>query len=181
MLIYPIIVLAGVFFVLLSSEGNMKRIWSPWRMKFVQSHETNAICVFCKVQAQTSDAENLIVFRGNKAFVILNRYPYTSGHLLVVANVHQPSIEDLDVETRSEMMELTTSSMRVIRKVYQPDAFNLGANIGEAAGAGIAGHVHFHIVPRWGGDTNFMSALAETRVLPEDLNETYRRICAAWI
>jgi ATP adenylyltransferase len=99
----------------------------------------------------------------------------------VVANVHQPSIEDLDVETRSEMMGLTTSSMRVIRKVYQPDAFNLGANIGEAAGAGIAGHVHFHIVPRWGGDTNFMSALAETRVLPEDLNETYRRICAAWI
>jgi ATP adenylyltransferase len=150
-------------------------------MKFVQSHETNAICVFCKVQAQTSDAENLIVFRGNKAFVILNRYPYTSGHLLVVANVHQPSIEDLDVETRSEMMELTTNSMRVIRKVYQPDAFNLGANIGVAAGAGIASHVHLHIVPRWGGDTNFMSALAETRVLPEDLNETYRRICAAWI
>jgi ATP adenylyltransferase len=150
-------------------------------MKFVQSHETNAICVFCKVQAQTIDAENLIVFRGKKAFVILNRYPYTSGHLLVVANVHQPSIEDLDVETRSEMMELTTNSMRVIRKVYQPDAFNLGANIGVAAGAGIASHVHLHIVPRWGGDTNFMSALAETRVLPEDLNETYRRICAAWI
>jgi len=149
-------------------------------MKFVQSQEANSTCVFCKVQAQVSDKENLIVFRGQKGFVILNRYPYTSGHLLVVANAHEPSIEDLDVETRSEMMELATTSMRVIRKVYQPDAFNLGANIGEAAGAGIASHVHLHVVPRWGGDTNFMSALAETRVLPEDLNETYRRICAAW-
>jgi ATP adenylyltransferase len=125
--------------------------------------------------------ENLIVFRGPRAFVILNRYPYTSGHLLVVANSHQPSIEDLDIEIRSEMMELATVCMRVIRKVYQPEAFNLGANIGEAAGAGIAGHVHLHVVPRWGGDTNFMSALAETRVLPEELSETYQRICAAWI
>ena len=159
----------------------MKRLWSPWRMKFVQTQETNAICVFCRVQAQTIDNENLIVFRGQKAFVVLNRYPYTSGHLLVVANAHQPSVEDLDVETRSEMMELVTRSMRVIRKVYQPEAFNLGANIGEAAGAGIAGHVHLHVVPRWGGDTNFMSSLAETRVLPEELNETYRRIFAGWI
>ena len=149
-------------------------------MKFVQSQEPKTNCVFCIVQAQTTDAENLIVFRGRKAFVILNRYPYTSGHLMVVANAHQPSIENLDVETRSEMMELATSSMRVIRKVYQPDAFNLGANIGEAAGAGIAGHVHLHVVPRWGGDTNFLSALAETRVLPEELNETYRRIFIAW-
>jgi ATP adenylyltransferase len=100
--------------------------------------------------------------------------------LLVVANAHLPSIEDLDVETRSEMMELATTSMHVIRIVYHPEAFNFGANIGEAAGAGIASHVHLHVVPRWSGDTNFMSALAETRVLPEDLNETYRRIHAAW-
>jgi len=132
------------------------------------------------MQTQSNDADNLIVYRGKNAFVILNRYPYTSGHLLVVANAHRPSIEDLDVESRSEMMELTTTSMRVIRKVYQPEAFNLGANIGEAAGAGIAGHVHLHVVPRWGGDTNFMSTLAETRVLPEELNETFRRISAAW-
>jgi len=111
---------------------------------------------------------------------MLNRFPYTSGHLLVAANMHQPSLEDLDAETRSEMMELATMSMRVIRKVYRPDAFNLGANIGEAAGASFAGHVHLHVVPRWGGDTNFMSALAETRVLPEDLNETYLRIRKAW-
>jgi len=162
-------------------RGNMKRLWSPWRMKFVQSQEANDTCVFCRVQAQANDLENLIVFRGQRTFVILNRYPYTSGHLLVVANSHQPSIEDLDIESRSEMMELATICMSVIRKVYQPEAFNLGANIGEAAGAGIAGHVHLHVVPRWGGDTNFMSALAETRVLPEELSETYHRICAAWI
>ncbi len=161
-------------------KGNMKRLWSPWRMKFVQSQETKASCVFCRVQLQINDNENLIVFRGQKSFVILNRYPYTSGHLMVVANVHQPSIEDLDIEARSEMMELVTTSMHVIRKVYHPDAFNIGANIGEAAGAGIAGHVHLHVVPRWGGDTNFMSSLAETRVLPEDLSETYQRICDAW-
>jgi ATP adenylyltransferase len=157
----------------------MKRLWAPWRMKFVEKHA--AECVFCTVQKQMDDAKNLIVFRGQTAFVILNRYPYTSGHMLVVANLHRPSLEDLDPETRAEMMELATESMRVLRTVYKPEAFNLGANIGEAAGAGIAGHVHLHIVPRWGGDTNFLSALAETRVLPEELDETYRRVQAAWI
>jgi ATP adenylyltransferase len=149
-------------------------------MKFIESHDTNGPCIFCSVLAQSEDEKNLIVFRGRNAFVILNRYPYTSGHLLVVANAHQASIEDLHVEARAEMMELASTCMSVIRKVYQAEAFNLGANIGAAAGAGIAGHVHLHVVPRWGGDTNFMSALAETRVLPEELQETYRRICAAW-
>jgi ATP adenylyltransferase len=158
----------------------MKRLWAPWRMKFVQSRDPDTRCVFCRVQSQTSDADNLLVFRGRKAFVILNRYPYTSGHLMVVANLHRPSLEDLDAETRAEIMELATKGMRILRKVYQPEAFNLGANIGEAAGAGITGHVHLHVVPRWGGDTNFMSALAETRVLPEELDDTYRCISAAW-
>jgi ATP adenylyltransferase len=158
----------------------MKRLRAPWRMKFVQSHLDDR-CVFCRVQAQAADTENLVVFRGQKAFVILNRYPYTSGHLMIVANLHRPSLEDLDRETRSEMMELATQAMGILRKVYQPEAFNFGANIGAAAGAGIADHVHLHLVPRWGGDTNFMSTLAETRVLPEELQETYRRINAAWM
>jgi ATP adenylyltransferase len=158
----------------------MKRLWAPWRMKFIQSHDPDTTCVFCKVQAQSNDAENLIVFRGPRAYVMLNRYPYTSGHLLIIANLHLPSLEDLDVQIRSEMIELASKGMAVLRKVYQPGAFNLGANIGEAAGAGIAGHVHLHVVPRWNGDTNFMSALAETRVLPEGLDETYRRISSAW-
>jgi ATP adenylyltransferase len=158
----------------------MKRLWAPWRMKFVQSQGPSTKCVFCKVQAQTNDAGNLIIFRGQNAFVILNRYPYTSGHLLVVANLHRPTLEALDAQSRFEMMELATKGMVILRKVYQPEAFNFGANIGEAAGAGIAGHVHLHVVPRWGGDTNFMSALAETRVLPEKLSETYNRISIAW-
>jgi ATP adenylyltransferase len=158
----------------------MKRLWAPWRMKFVESQEPDKKCVFCKVLAQTSDKENLIIFRGMKAFVILNRYPYTSGHLMVVANPHLQSLEDLDKNTRMEMMELATQGIQVLRKIYQPEAFNFGANIGEAAGAGIAGHVHLHVVPRWSGDTNFMSSLAETRVLPEGLDETYRRIFSAW-
>jgi ATP adenylyltransferase len=158
----------------------MKRLWTPWRMKFVQSQDPVTDCVFCRVLAQTSDQENLLVFRGVRAFVILNRYPYTSGHLLVVANLHLPTFENLEEEGRAEMMELAIQGMGILRQVYQPEAFNLGANIGKAAGAGIAGHVHMHVVPRWGGDTNFMSALAETRILPEELDETYRRICTAW-
>ena len=149
-------------------------------MKFVQSQDSEADCVFCVVQSQNDDESNLIVYRGPGAFVILNRFPYTSGHLMVVSNIHRPSLEDLDAPTRFEMMELATKGMRILRKVYQPAAFNFGANIGEAAGAGIAGHVHLHVVPRWSGDTNFMSALAETRVLPEELKDTYRRIRTAW-
>jgi len=150
-------------------------------MKFVENNDKYGTgCVFCKAIKQDNDADNLVVARGLNAFVILNRYPYTSGHLLVVANAHLPSIEDLDAETRAEMMELATQGMRVLRKVYGPDAFNLGVNVGEAAGAGIADHVHLHIVPRWNGDTSFMSALGETRVLPENLDETYRRVHAAW-
>jgi ATP adenylyltransferase len=158
----------------------MKRLWAPWRMKFIQSQDPNPICVFCHVQSEINDELNLLIFRGQHSFVILNRYPYTSGHLMVVANFHVPSLENLDAVTRAEMMELATKAMCTLRKVYRAEAFNLGANIGEAAGAGIAGHVHLHVVPRWGGDTNFMSALAETRVLPEELQETYRRMCASW-
>jgi ATP adenylyltransferase len=158
----------------------MKRLWAPWRMKYVQSQDPDTKCVFCDVRSQTNDAENLIIFRGRSAFVILNRYPYTSGHIMVVANLHLPSLEDLDAQTRFEMIELAAQGMVILRKVYQPGAFNFGANIGEAAGAGIAGHVHLHVVPRWSGDTNFMSALAETRVLPEKLSETYQRISTTW-
>ncbi len=137
-------------------------------------------CVFCMVQQEKDGPGNLVVFRGRQVFVILNRYPYTSGHILVVANRHVPSLENLDPETRGEMMELSTRAMRVLRDVYQPQAFNLGANIGAAAGAGIADHVHLHVVPRWTGDSNFMQSLAETRVLPETLEDTYQRVLEAW-
>ncbi len=156
----------------------MKRLWAPWRMKFVETK--TAGCVFCNVQKETDGPDNLVISRGKNCFVILNRFPYTSGHLLVVANQHKNSIEDLDAETRAEMMEQTTRAMVVLRSVYHPDAFNVGANIGEAAGAGIAGHVHIHVVPRWTGDSNFMMTLAEIKVMPEALVETYARVLAAW-
>ena len=156
----------------------MKRLWAPWRMKFVQSHSEG--CVFCEVQKETDGPGNLIVFRGERAFVILNRYPYTSGHLLVVANNHRPSLEDIDAATRAEMMELATRGIGVLRSVYKPDAFNVGANIGEAAGAGIPGHVHLHVVPRWTGDTNFMSVIGQVRVLPEGLEDTWKKLREGW-
>ena len=119
---------------------------------------------------------NLIVHRDPNAFVILNRYPYTSGHLMVVPFEHKPNLEELDPLTRAEMMELTARCMTILRKIYNSPAFNMGANIGEAAGAGVKEHMHFHIVPRWAGDTNFMSAVGETRVLPESLEQTYERV-----
>jgi ATP adenylyltransferase len=154
----------------------MKYLWSPWRMTYIENHEKEDGCVFCNEQAKADSAENLIAFRGNLAYVILNRYPYTSGHLMVVPFDHKPNLEELDPATRAEMMELTARCMTILRNVYKAKAFNMGANIGEAAGAGVLGHVHIHIVPRWSGDTNFMSSTAATRVLPEALEDTYRRI-----
>lgn len=154
----------------------MNRIWSPWRMAYIENHEKENGCVFCSAQTKADSAENLIAFRGKNAYVILNRYPYTSGHLMVVPFEHKPNLEELDPETRAEIMELTSRCMTVLREIHQPQGFNMGANIGKAAGAGIAGHVHIHIVPRWAGDTNFMSTLGETRVLPEVLEDTYQKV-----
>jgi ATP adenylyltransferase len=145
-------------------------------MEYIENHSKDDSCIFCDAQAMPDSAENLIAFRGTLAYVILNRYPYTSGHVMVVPFDHKPNLEQLDPATRAEMMELTSRCMTVLRNVYYPQAFNIGANIGEAAGAGVKEHVHIHIVPRWRGDTNFMSTLAGTRVLPELLGDTYRRI-----
>jgi ATP adenylyltransferase len=158
----------------------MNHLWSPWRMTYIENHEKEAGCVFCNAQARADGPENLIVFRGTSAFVILNRYPYTSGHLMVVPFAHKANLDDLDPKTRAEIMELTSRVMTVLRTVYKPQGFNMGANIGEAAGAGVLGHVHIHVVQRWNGDTNFMSTLGETRVLPETLEDTYRRVRAAF-
>jgi ATP adenylyltransferase len=160
---------------LLQFTHPMNHIWSPWRMEYIQNSKEEG-CVFCSAQEKEDSAENLIAFRGERAYVILNRYPYTSGHLMVVPLDHLPNLEELDSQTRAEMMELTTRSMTVLRKIYHPEAFNMGANIGEAAGAGVKQHVHIHIVPRWGGDTNFMSTVGGTRVLPEALESTYERV-----
>ena len=145
-------------------------------MEYIENSTKENGCIFCNAQEKEDGEENLIAFRAERAYVILNRYPYTSGHIMVVPLDHKPNLEELDPETRAEMMELVTRSMTVLRKIYHPEAFNMGANIGEAAGAGIKQHVHIHIVPRWGGDTNFMSTVGGTRVLPEALESTYVRV-----
>ena len=157
----------------------MKYIWSPWRMTYIQKHKEVEGCVFCKAQDQPDGLDNLILHRDQRTFVILNRYPYTSGHLMVVPFVHVSSLTELDADTRAEMMELTNQTMTLLAQEYSAQGFNIGVNIGETAGAGITEHVHLHIVPRWTGDTNFMSTLGETRVLPETLEDTYRRLNAA--
>lgn len=158
----------------------MDHLWTPWRMTYIQNPKTNDGCVFCAALSQEDGVENLIVSRSDYAFVILNRYPYTSGHLMIVPYSHQPSLENLDPATRAEIMELIPRALSVLQRVYKAQGFNIGMNIGEAAGAGIVEHVHLHIVPRWVGDTNFMSTLCGTRVLPEILEDTYQRLKEDW-
>ncbi len=158
----------------------MDHLWSPWRMSYIQNPKTDKGCVFCHALDSPNGLDNLIVHRGSYAYVILNRFPYTSGHLMVVPFIHKTNLVDLPPETRAEMMELTTRCIHILRESYQAEGFNVGANIGSAAGAGIPKHFHFHIVPRWKGDTNFMSAIGETRVVPEDLRETYYKVREAW-
>jgi ATP adenylyltransferase len=158
----------------------MKRIWAPWRMPYIKGNMEEPGCLFCNRLAQRDGPENLILYRGQRAFVILNRYPYTNGHMMVVPNAHRPSIEDLDEETLVELIHLTNHALGILRQTYDAQNFNIGINIGEASGAGITDHVHLHVVPRWSGDTSFMSTLADTRVLPESIEETFEKLHSAW-
>ncbi|MFC2043020.1 HIT domain-containing protein [Chloroflexota bacterium] len=158
----------------------MNHLWSPWRMSYVQSLKDEEGCVFCSQLALPDGPQNLIVHRGSRNFAILNRFPYTSGHMMIVPFEHHSTLGELDSDTRSEMMEMTTKSIEVLGSEYHPHGFNVGINIGEAAGAGITEHIHLHVVPRWSGDTNFMSSLGKTRVIPETLDDSYLRIRKAW-
>lgn len=145
-------------------------------MEYIENNEKEDGCVFCNAQVMEDGPENLIAHRGERAYVILNRYPYTSGHLMVNPFEHISTLEELDPETRAEMMELTSLCTTVLKNIYRAQGFNVGVNMGEAAGAGVPGHVHIHVVPRWKGDTNFMSSVGETRVLPEALEVTFERV-----
>jgi ATP adenylyltransferase len=149
-------------------------------MEYIQNPNKEEGCIFCARPTEPDGAGNLIAARGTRAYVILNRYPYTSGHLMIVPFAHQPSLERLDPEARAELMELASIAIQVLQAEYRPEGFNLGINIGAAAGAGIAEHVHLHVVPRWAGDTNFMSSLSGTRVLPEALEDTFWRVKERW-
>jgi ATP adenylyltransferase len=159
----------------------MDHLWSPWRMNYISRTDKPGGCIFCDACACADSGDNLVVQRGKLAFVILNRYPYTSGHIMVVPYAHQPSLVCLDAPTLSEIMLLINQGLRTIEKIYRPHGFNVGANIGTVAGAGVADHVHFHIVPRWSGDTNFMTTTGNTRVLPEELGETFQRLRDGWL
>jgi len=158
----------------------MDLLWAPWRMNYISRTDKPKGCIFCDACACPDGEENLVVRKGRLAFVILNRFPYTSGHVMVVPYAHLPSLVSLDANTLEEMMQLIQQSLRTIEKVYHPHGFNVGANIGTVAGAGVADHVHFHIVPRWNGDTNFMTTVGGARVLPEDLNQTLQRLQEGW-
>jgi ATP adenylyltransferase len=150
-------------------------------MKYILEHDQHEGCVFCQAaEAETDTADNLVFYRGEGLFMILNRYPYTSGHIMCVPYVHVHQLQDLPKAVRNELMDLVCKALEVLQSVYEPEGFNVGLNLGEVAGAGITDHLHMHIVPRWGGDTNFMSAVSHTRVLPESLPETYRRGKSAW-
>jgi ATP adenylyltransferase len=154
----------------------MDVLWTPWRYRYVASATKDEGCVFCDAAASKDDARLLVVWRGKKNFIILNRYPYTSGHSMVVPYAHQSELKALDSETLSEMMLLVQRVQIAFEALYHPDGYNLGMNLGKAAGAGIASHLHMHILPRWIGDTNFMTTVGETRLEPEDLATTYERL-----
>ncbi len=161
----------------------MKRLWTPWRMPYLKAPkgaETGG-CIFCdKVRAaREHDRENLLLWRGERAFMMLNLFPYTNGHLIVAPYAHSGELETLDGETLKEMMLLVNAGIRALRQTMNPHGFNVGANLGRCAGAGVEDHVHLHIVPRWNGDTNFMPVLAETRMIPELLPDTYDKLFAA--
>ncbi len=158
----------------------MNYIWTPWRMKYIQENQDSNDCIFCLAAGGEDGLENLVFHRGEGVFMILNRYPYTSGHIMWVPYRHVSRLEALTETVRSELMAFTSKAVEVLQSVYQPEGFNLGMNLGNVAGAGIAEHVHMHIVPRWGGDTSFISTVGQTRVLPESLEETYRRVKQAW-
>ena len=153
----------------------MKTIWAPWRMQYILSKKGPG-CIFCDLPGQDNDRENLILHRTGLSYVIMNRYPYNNGHLMVVPFRHAYSIEDLEKETLADMMWLARYSVERLRKAFRPEGFNVGLNIGKAAGAGIEEHLHIHIVPRWAGDASFMSIIDEVRVIPEHIMETYDKL-----
>ena len=148
-------------------------LWAPWRMAYIKKVNEPG-CVFCKKLKKKDSLKNLVLYRGQRAFVMLNLYPYTNGHLMVAPLKHIKDLEKLDTATLAEMMQLTQKMIKVLKKIMRPEGFNVGINIGKVGGAGVLGHVHIHIVPRWHGDHNFMPVIGATRVMPQTLAEVYK-------
>lgn len=156
----------------------MEQLFTPWRMAYILNAR-QPDCIFCDMVELQDDRAWLVLQRGQTAFLVLNKYPYNNGHLMVVPYRHVDTLEALTTEELNELMALATRGMRALRRALRPHGFNLGANVGEVAGAGVKNHVHFHVVPRWSGDTNFMAVFSETRVIPQSLAETYDHVLAA--
>ncbi len=159
----------------------MDRLWAPWRIDYILGKEKEPGCIFCTKPSQNNDEANLIVHRGRGAFTIMNKFPYNNGHLLVVPYRHVSDICELDFNENALLVEEVCKAIRILRKVMRPEGFNVGINLGRVAGAGIEEHVHYHIVPRWNGDTNIMPILADIRVIPEHLRETYKKLKDAFL
>ncbi len=156
-----------------------KQLWAPWRLEYVQAAGSEEGCVFCAA-ADGDDEELLVVHRGEHAFVLLNKFPYSTGHVMVAPRRHVGDFGELDEDEALEIHRLAAHALDVLRATMNPHGFNLGWNLGRAAGAGVVDHVHLHVVPRWGGDTNFMPVLADVKVIPEHLAETRRKLAEAW-
>jgi len=158
----------------------MDYLWTPWRYSYIKAASSVEACVFCELLKLGDDEKARIVYRGQHCFMILNTFPYTSGHVMVVPYTHVDQLQKLAPEAAQEMIDLAQKTETILRKLYKPDGINLGMNIGAAAGAGVAGHIHMHVLPRWVADANFMTVVGETRVLPELLEETWKRMTAAF-
>jgi len=154
----------------------MDYLWTPWRYAYVSQTEKSSGCVFCDAPKENDDAKTHIVYRGKLCYVILNTYPYTPGHVMIVPYAHLDELRKLPADAANEMMALSQRMETILRELYHPDGINLGMNIGKAAGAGIAGHIHMHVLPRWVADANFLSVVGETRLLPETLDVTWKRM-----
>ena len=154
----------------------MRQLWAPWRMAYVGSEPVTDGCIFCEKAAAHDDERNLILWRDERCFALMNIFPYNNGHLMIAPYAHQPTILELDAATLTAMMTLAQRCVRAMRTALNAQGFNLGVNQGAVAGAGITDHVHMHVVPRWNGDTNFMPVLADVKVMPDYLENTYRRI-----
>jgi ATP adenylyltransferase len=152
----------------------MKVLWAPWRIQYITGDKEEG-CIFCRKPKEGNDKKNLILYTGETSFIIMNRYPYSNGHLMAVPYKHTNNLSDLTQEERLELMNLTVKCTDILRAI-RPDGFNIGMNLGRAGGAGIDDHLHYHIVPRWNGDSNFMAVIADVRVMPEYLEETYETL-----
>ncbi|MCS7234517.1 MAG: HIT domain-containing protein [Armatimonadota bacterium] len=157
----------------------MKQLWAPWRLAYIKGPEPEE-CIFCTKPAEGRDEENLIVWRGGSAFVMLNRYPYNSGHVMAVPRRHTGDLDDLTPPEVQDLWDAVRRSVRALRRAFGAQAFNIGINLGRAAGAGIEDHLHVHVVPRWAGDTNFMPVLADVKVIPQHLEDTYHQLREAF-